>query len=43
MQRVKVWLGLFLLIVSLGLAGCSSSGGGSSTDPYSGDLDRHRL
>ncbi len=30
MQRVKVWLGLFLLIVFLGLAGCSSSGSSSS-------------
>jgi hypothetical protein len=41
MQRVKVWLGLFLLILSLGLTGCSSSsgsssGGGSSTDPLVG-------
>ena len=32
MQRVKVWLGLFLLIVSLGLAGCSSSGSSSGSN-----------
>ena len=31
MQRVKVWLGLFLLIVSLGLAGCSSGGSSSGS------------
>ena len=43
MQSVKVWLGLFLLIVSLGLAGCSSSGSSSgggdsstSTNPFVG-------
>jgi hypothetical protein len=30
MQKVKVWWGLFLLIVFLGLAGCSSSGSSSS-------------
>jgi hypothetical protein len=39
MQRVKVWLGLFLLFVSLGLAGCSSGGSSSgssgSTSPGS--------
>ena len=39
MQRVKVWLGLFLLIVCLGLAGCSSGGSSSgssgSTSPGS--------
>jgi hypothetical protein len=31
MQRVKVWLGLFLLFVSLGLAGCSSGGSSSGS------------
>jgi hypothetical protein len=36
MQRVKVGLGLFFLVLSLGLAGCSSSGsssGGDSSTP----------
>jgi hypothetical protein len=31
MQRVKVWLGLFLLFVSLVLAGCSSGGSSSGS------------